>query len=173
MSQAKQGPCVCPARWMGGTYRRVERKILDKVNCLPLRKDMCSLELHPHAQLLHPQPALAGGSGPAPITYPFCSWVLFSSFLPGPMCLYWLQLQELVGLVHDGRFAFCPEMPKLDPGKARKASLLALSTCLSLDWWFASPFPGLLQWFLTLSFQDKCLTSCKCALIPFSGFKSC
>jgi len=65
-------------------------------------------------------------------------------------CGSWLGLVRMEGLYFTG-ITFCPEMPKLTPGRARKASLLRLSICLS--------FPGLLQWFLTLSLKDKCLIS--------------
>lgn len=48
-------------------------------------------------------------------------------------CGSWLDLFRMEGLHFTG-IAFCPEMPKLTPGRGRKAYLLGLSICLSFSW---------------------------------------
>lgn len=48
-------------------------------------------------------------------------------------CGSWLRLFRGEDLYFPG-ITFCPEIPKLTPGSARKASLLGLCICLSSSW---------------------------------------
>ena len=82
VSQGKRGPRVCPATSRTGTSRRVERKSLAPSELPDPLRGHVPTGVTPSCSFTYPQPLLAGGSGPAPVTHPFFSWMLFPSFSP-------------------------------------------------------------------------------------------
>lgn len=96
---------LCLVSWRGDTSRAVEGKSLAPSELPALHRVIHPLQLHSCARLFHPQPLQGAQDQHLSLTHsaPGCH---FPHFLPGSISICCLQLQELVGLIQDGRSVF-------------------------------------------------------------------